>query len=105
NPKKRGCPARRGRRILRRGSLTWRSALSTGSGRQRRTSGTRATRGTTATTTGRLSPRTRPPRGRSRRGARPSAELVDRAKELEKHYIPTQCPNGFERGGSRRLLH
>jgi HEPN domain-containing protein len=24
--------------------------------------------------------------------------LVDRAKELDKHYIPTRYPNGFERG-------
>jgi len=29
---------------------------------------------------------------------RPTAELVDRAKELDKHYIPTRYPNGFERG-------
>jgi HEPN domain-containing protein len=29
---------------------------------------------------------------------RPSGELVDRAKELDKHYIPTRYPNGFERG-------
>jgi len=29
---------------------------------------------------------------------RPSAELVDRAKELDKDYIPTRYPNGFERG-------
>lgn len=25
-------------------------------------------------------------------------ELVDRAKALDKHYIPTRYPNGFERG-------
>ncbi len=25
-------------------------------------------------------------------------ELVDRAKQLDKHYIPTRYPNGFERG-------
>jgi HEPN domain-containing protein len=24
--------------------------------------------------------------------------LVDRAKALDKHYIPTRYPNGFERG-------
>jgi len=24
--------------------------------------------------------------------------LIDRAKGLDKHYIPTQYPNGFERG-------
>lgn len=24
--------------------------------------------------------------------------LIDRAKELDKHYIPTRYPNGFERG-------
>jgi HEPN domain-containing protein len=30
--------------------------------------------------------------------ARPAAELVDAAKELDKHYIPTRYPNGFERG-------
>jgi HEPN domain-containing protein len=29
---------------------------------------------------------------------RPSADLVDAAKELDKHYIPTRYPNGFERG-------
>ena len=29
---------------------------------------------------------------------RPDAALVDRAKELDKHYIPTRYPNGFERG-------
>lgn len=27
-----------------------------------------------------------------------AAELIDRAKELDKHYIPTRYPNGFERG-------
>jgi HEPN domain-containing protein len=26
------------------------------------------------------------------------AELVDRGKALDKHYIPTRYPNGFERG-------
>lgn len=30
--------------------------------------------------------------------ARPEQDLVDRAKELDKHYIPTRYPNGFERG-------
>ena len=30
--------------------------------------------------------------------ARPDAALVDCAKELDKHYIPTRYPNGFERG-------
>lgn len=30
--------------------------------------------------------------------ARPEAALVDRAKGLDKHYIPTRYPNGFERG-------
>ena len=29
---------------------------------------------------------------------RPSADLIDTAKELDKHYIPTRYPNGFERG-------
>ncbi|MGH9314774.1 MAG: HEPN domain-containing protein [Vicinamibacterales bacterium] len=29
---------------------------------------------------------------------RPAADLVDRAKALDKHYIPTRYPNGFERG-------
>ncbi len=29
---------------------------------------------------------------------RPSQELIDRAKALDKHYIPTRYPNGFERG-------
>ena len=28
----------------------------------------------------------------------PSPDLVDVAKELDKHYIPTRDPNGFERG-------
>ena len=26
------------------------------------------------------------------------AELIDRAKELDKHYIPTRYPNGLDRG-------
>jgi HEPN domain-containing protein len=30
--------------------------------------------------------------------ARPDSALVDQAKELDKHYIPTRYPNGFERG-------
>lgn len=30
--------------------------------------------------------------------ARPAAALIDAAKELDKHYIPTRYPNGFERG-------
>ena len=29
---------------------------------------------------------------------RPDSSLTDRAKELDKHYIPTRYPNGFERG-------
>ena len=29
---------------------------------------------------------------------KPSADLIDRAKALDKHYIPTRYPNGFERG-------
>jgi HEPN domain-containing protein len=29
---------------------------------------------------------------------RPAGDLVDLAKELDKHYIPTRYPNGFERG-------
>jgi HEPN domain-containing protein len=28
----------------------------------------------------------------------PSHHLIERAKELDKHYIPTRYPNGFERG-------
>ena len=28
----------------------------------------------------------------------PGEALIDRAKELDKHYIPTRYPNGFERG-------
>jgi HEPN domain-containing protein len=28
----------------------------------------------------------------------PAAGLIDAAKELDKHYIPTRYPNGFERG-------
>jgi HEPN domain-containing protein len=30
--------------------------------------------------------------------SQPNAELLDRARELDKHYIPTRYPNGFERG-------
>jgi HEPN domain-containing protein len=30
--------------------------------------------------------------------SRPDAGLVEKAKELEKHYIPTRYPNGFEQG-------
>jgi len=30
--------------------------------------------------------------------ARPPDALVDQAKKLDKHYIPTWYPNGFERG-------
>ncbi|MFQ5601146.1 MAG: HEPN domain-containing protein [Candidatus Krumholzibacteriia bacterium] len=29
---------------------------------------------------------------------RPEPALVDKAKELDKHYIPTRYPNGFEQG-------
>ena len=32
------------------------------------------------------------------RDAQPDASLIDAAKELDKHYIPTRYPNGFERG-------
>lgn len=31
-------------------------------------------------------------------GAQPPAALIDASKELDKHYIPTRYPNGFERG-------
>lgn len=31
-------------------------------------------------------------------GAKPETELIDRAKSLDRHYIPTRYPNGFERG-------
>jgi HEPN domain-containing protein len=30
--------------------------------------------------------------------ARPGADLVDKAKELDKHYVPTRYPNGLEQG-------
>jgi HEPN domain-containing protein len=30
--------------------------------------------------------------------ARPESSLVEKAKELDKHYIPTRYPNGFEQG-------
>jgi len=30
--------------------------------------------------------------------AKPDAGLIERAKDLDLHYIPTRCPNGFERG-------
>lgn len=29
---------------------------------------------------------------------RPGEELVECAKSLDKHYIPTRYPNGFEQG-------
>lgn len=29
---------------------------------------------------------------------RPSPELMDRARRLDRHYIPTRYPNGFESG-------
>jgi HEPN domain-containing protein/predicted nucleotidyltransferase len=29
---------------------------------------------------------------------KPDNPLIDLAKELDKHYIPTRCPNGFDRG-------
>lgn len=31
-------------------------------------------------------------------GARPDSSLIDLAKGLDKHYIPTRYPNGFDRG-------
>jgi len=36
--------------------------------------------------------------------AKPTVDLIERAKTLDKHYIPTRYPNGFERGASG-LLH
>ena len=30
--------------------------------------------------------------------AKPDSTLIDLAKELDKHYIPTRYPNGFDRG-------
>ncbi len=30
--------------------------------------------------------------------AKPDEDLLDRAKVLDRHYIPTRYPNGFERG-------
>lgn len=30
--------------------------------------------------------------------AAPTADLIERAKALDKHYIPTRYPTGFERG-------
>ncbi len=36
--------------------------------------------------------------GRLPETARAEEPLVERAKELDKHYIPTRYPNGFERG-------
>ena len=30
--------------------------------------------------------------------ARPDPSLIDRAKDLDLHYIPTRYPSGFERG-------
>jgi HEPN domain-containing protein len=34
---------------------------------------------------------------------RPDRALIDRAKQLDKHYIPTRYPNGFERGAPTDL--
>jgi HEPN domain-containing protein len=34
-------------------------------------------------------------------GNRPKAELIDRAKALDKHYIPARYPNGFAEGTPR----
>ncbi len=31
-------------------------------------------------------------------GEQPPAPLIEAAKQLDKHYIPTRYPNGFERG-------
>ena len=31
-------------------------------------------------------------------GNRPEQTLVESSKELDKHYVPTRYPNGFERG-------
>lgn len=31
-------------------------------------------------------------------GDQPDPSVIERAKELDKHYIPTRYPNGFERG-------
>ena len=36
--------------------------------------------------------------GRLPEAVRTDEGLVDRAKELDKHYIPTRCPNAFEQG-------
>ncbi len=30
--------------------------------------------------------------------SKPTNELINRAKELDKHYIPTRYPNGFDSG-------
>jgi HEPN domain-containing protein len=35
--------------------------------------------------------------------SRPAEELIDRAKRLDKHYLPTRYPNGFERGAPTDL--
>ena len=35
-------------------------------------------------------------------GNRPSAELVERAKALDKHYLPARYPNGFAAGTPRQ---
>ena len=29
---------------------------------------------------------------------KPQTDLIDSAKILDKHYIPTRCPNGFDSG-------
>ncbi len=35
--------------------------------------------------------------------SQPAKELGDRAKRLDKHYIPTRYPNGFDRGAPTDL--
>jgi HEPN domain-containing protein len=35
---------------------------------------------------------------------KPGEDLLDRAKVLDRHYIPTRYPNGFERGAPTDLL-
>lgn len=34
-------------------------------------------------------------------GQRPTADLLDRAKALDKHYLPARYPNGFAEGTPR----
>ena len=96
----------------------------TGCARRGTTSTTRGSRPGRRTSNGPPSPRSRPPRRRARRSTcrsaptrgvtiswrssrpcriaqRPHPDLVDRAKGLDKHYLPSRYPTGFAQGTPR----